>query len=111
MSGIKLEKIILKNFKCHKNFETDLKCLNIFTGSNATGKSSIVQSILLAFKSWEEVEKKQVNTNRVYGVNLGIPISVVSEDLQEQDVELILYPGNVKNCRRRLWKKCIHFNP
>ena len=97
MSGIKLEKIILKNFKCHKNFETDLKCLNIFTGSNATGKSSIVQSILLAFKSWEEVEKKQVNTNRVYGVNLGIPISVVSEDLQEQDVELILYPGNVKN--------------
>lgn len=51
--------MILKNFKCHNNFETDIKQLNILTGSNASGKSSFVQALLLAFKSWEECEKKR----------------------------------------------------
>lgn len=97
MSGIKLEKIVLKNFKCHKDLKTDLKNLNILTGSNAAGKSSIVQAILLAFKSWEEVEKKRVNTNKVYGVNLGIPINIVSEDLQYQEVEIKLYSQKVEH--------------
>ena len=66
MSGIKIEKIILKNFKCHKDFETDLKQLNILTGSNAAGKSSLIQALLLAFKSWKECEKKRINTNKIY---------------------------------------------
>ena len=85
MSDIKIEKIILKNFKCHKNFEADLKKLNILTGSNAAGKSSLVQALLLAYKSWEECEKKRVNTNKIYGMNLGIPINIVSEDLLESE--------------------------
>lgn len=97
MSGIKLEKIVLKNFKCHKDFETDLKNLNILTGSNAAGKSSIVQAILLAFKSWEDVEKKRVNTNKVYGVNLGIPISIVAEDLQYPEVQINLCSETVEH--------------
>ena len=53
MFEIKIEKISLKNFKCHKSFETEMKMLNILTGSNASGKSSFVQALLLAFKSWE----------------------------------------------------------
>ncbi|MDE5825473.1 MAG: AAA family ATPase [Lachnospiraceae bacterium] len=60
MSGIGIDKIKLKNFKCHKNFEMELKNLNVLAGSNAAGKSSLVQAILLAFKSWECCEKKQV---------------------------------------------------
>jgi len=97
MSGIGIEKIILKNFKCHKNFEMELRRLNILTGSNAAGKSSMVQAILLAFKSWENCEKKQVNTNKIFGVNLGIPISIVSEDLEEKDVEIGLFIEEIEN--------------
>ncbi|MCI9437599.1 MAG: ATP-binding protein [Lachnospiraceae bacterium] len=52
-------KVIVRNFKCHKNFETEMKELNILTGSNATGKSSFVQALLLAFKSWESCEKNR----------------------------------------------------
>ncbi len=97
MSGMRIEKILLKNFKCHNHFEMELKRLNILTGSNAAGKSSLVQAILLAFKSWENCEKKQVNTNKVFGVNLGIPISIVSEDLEEKDIEIGLFTDGIAN--------------
>lgn len=97
MPGMRIEKILLKNFKCHNHFEMELKRLNILTGSNAAGKSSLVQAILLAFKSWENCEKKQVNTNKVFGVNLGIPISIVSEDLEEKDIEIGLFTDGIAN--------------
>ena len=97
MSEIKIEKIILENFKCHKSFETDMKKLNILTGSNASGKSSFVQALLLAFKSWEECEKKQINTNKIYGMNLGIPMNIVSEDLEEKNIRISLFTGGNEN--------------
>lgn len=97
MSEINIEKVILKNFKCHKNFETELKKLNILTGSNAAGKSSLVQALLLAYKSWEECEKHQINTNKIYGMNLGIPMNIVSEDLEERDIEIELFLNGKKN--------------
>lgn len=97
MSEIKIEKIILKNFKCHKNFETELKMLNILTGSNAAGKSSLVQALLLAYKSWEACEKKRVNTNKIYDMNLGIPMNIVSEDLEERNIDIELFLNGRKN--------------
>lgn len=97
MSQIKIEKVILKNFKCHKSFETDMKRLNILTGSNASGKSSFVQALLLAFKSWKECEKKQINTNKIYGMNLGIPMNIVSEDLEEKNIDISLFTGENEN--------------
>ncbi len=97
MSEIKLEKVILKNFKCHNNFEADIRQLNILTGSNAAGKSSLVQALLLAFKSWEECEKKRINTNKIYDINLGIPMNIVSEDLEEKNIYIELYLNGKKN--------------
>ncbi|MEY8430532.1 DUF3696 domain-containing protein [Lachnospiraceae bacterium 48-42] len=97
MSEIKIEKILLKNFKCHKNFETNLRDLNILTGSNAAGKSSLVQALLLAYKSWKECEKKRINTNKIYGMNMGIPMNIVSEDLEERNIDIELYLNGIKN--------------
>ncbi len=97
MSTIKIEKIKLQNFKCHKEFEMELKNLNLLTGSNAAGKSSLIQAILLAFKGWQEYDKKQIDTNKIYGLNLGIPMNIVSENLEETDIIIKLFPGNVEN--------------
>lgn len=97
MSEIKIEKIKLKNFKCHKSLEADMKKLNILTGSNASGKSSLVQALLLAFQSWNESEKRQINTNKIYDMNLGIPINIVSEDLEERSINIELFLNGVKN--------------
>lgn len=97
MSEIEIEKIVLKNFKCHKSFTADMKKLNILTGSNASGKSSFVQALLLAFKSWDECEKKHISTNSICGMNLGIPMNIVSEDLEEKNTEITLFLNGSEN--------------
>ena len=97
MSELRLEKILLKNFKCHKSFEIEIEKLNILTGSNAAGKSSFVQALLLAFKSWEECEKKRINTNMIYDMNLGLPMNLVSEDLEERNICIELVLNGIKN--------------
>ena len=97
MSGVKMELVVLRNFKCHKEFKVGLSELNILTGSNAAGKSSFIQAILLAFQSWEEYDKKIINTNYIYGVNLGIPSSIVSENSDGKDIILEIVCGDSIN--------------
>ena len=71
--------------------------MNILTGSNAAGKSSLIQALLLAYKSWCEYDKKIINTNYVYGVNLGIPISIVSENFEDKDILIDVICGKCRN--------------
>lgn len=47
-----ITKLELKNFKAHKKADFELKALNIFTGKNGMGKSSIIQSLLLLRQSY-----------------------------------------------------------
>ncbi len=41
-----IKKLIINNFKCFENEELEFKNLTILTGTNASGKSSVIQSIL-----------------------------------------------------------------
>ncbi len=83
-----IERIELENFKCHRKFEENLNQINILTGGNAAGKSSIIQAILLAIKSYQNVDKKYVKTNDVFGLNLGLPISIISENFDDGIVRI-----------------------
>lgn len=47
-----LTKIKIEGFKIHKSTELNLKSLNVFTGLNSSGKSSIIQSLLLLRQSY-----------------------------------------------------------
>ena len=42
-----LNKLIIENFKIHKHLEVELKNLTLLTGLNSSGKSSVIQSLLL----------------------------------------------------------------
>ena len=53
-----IEKIELKNFKCHKKLSINLKMLNIFSGLNSAGKSTVIQSILLYKQSEKSISEK-----------------------------------------------------
>lgn len=97
MPNAKIEKILLKNFKCHRDEKIELTNMTILTGSNAAGKSSLVQAILMAVQSWNSVEDRVISTNNIYGVNLGLPICIVSEDFQEQNVEIDLCISGTHN--------------
>jgi predicted ATPase len=48
-----INKLTIKNFKAHLNTELDLKNLNILSGINGVGKSSVFQSLLLLRQSFE----------------------------------------------------------
>jgi len=49
----RLKSIKIKNFKAFKEAEINFKSLTILLGANASGKSSILQSLLLLKQSWE----------------------------------------------------------
>jgi AAA15 family ATPase/GTPase len=49
-----IDKIEIQNFKCfHEKHAFNLKNLNLFTGTNGKGKSSILQTFLLFRQSRE----------------------------------------------------------
>lgn len=83
-----IERIELENFKCHRKFEGDLNQINLLAGGNAAGKSSIIQAILLAVKSYQNLDMKCVKTNDVCGLNLGLPISIISENFDNGIVKI-----------------------
>lgn len=48
-----LTEIILKNFKCFEDETIKLSPLNIFTGANGMGKSTVIQALLLLRQNFE----------------------------------------------------------
>lgn len=49
-----IDRIDIKNFKCFPEATIRLKDINVFTGVNAAGKSTIIQAMLLAFATMKE---------------------------------------------------------
>jgi predicted ATPase len=49
MCNGRIEHIKLKNYKCHRSFESDLKKLTILAGENSAGKSSVIQALLMQY--------------------------------------------------------------
>ena len=58
-----LKKIEVKNFKSLKKVEMNLNNLTLLTGINSTGKSSIIQSILLIKQNLEILNPLYRETN------------------------------------------------
>ncbi len=49
-----IEELTIKNFKSHEHTQLKLSNLNIFTGLNGTGKSSVIQALLLLRQSYQK---------------------------------------------------------
>lgn len=49
-----LKKINIKNFKCLKSLDLSLPALTVLAGPNSSGKSTVIQAILLAFMGFEQ---------------------------------------------------------
>lgn len=85
-----ITKLQLNNFKCFENFSMDLKNVNVFTGINGMGKSTVIQSLLLLAQSYyQDKENKGLILNGKYA-ELGLAQDVVydkaSQDILEIDV-------------------------
>ncbi len=67
-----IEKLAVQNFKCIDSVETEFSGLNLLTGPNSTGKSTLIQALLLLAQCVKN--KGLVGTNLINGefVKLGM---------------------------------------
>lgn len=109
-----IKRLKLNNFKCFKESEFEFKNLNLFTGINSAGKSSVIQSILLIkqnFESFSFLKKiikiatekdknmiyelfKKTKINDKY-VKLGLSSDVLNEKAEKDEIliELETFSG------------------
>lgn len=90
-----LNSIELKNFKCFSELHIHLAGLNIFSGLNGMGKSTVIQSLLL-FKQTQE-QKTDLNQFFLNGnyVSLGTGQDVLFENALEEKIRLKYSEENV----------------
>ncbi|MFP2203964.1 DUF3696 domain-containing protein [Enterobacter ludwigii] len=74
-----INKLALEYFKCFENIQIDLKHLNILSGENASGKSSLIQSILVLNQTMHlnEWSKKLILNGS--NINLGTVSDVIDK--------------------------------
>ena len=87
-----IDKISLKNFKCYSSMEFDLRNLNVLTGINSSGKSTLIQSLLLLRQSYDLNRIQNgllLNSNLI---DLGTAEDIVSTNLigEEPIIEINL---------------------
>ena len=80
----------LKNFKCFGEMQINLKNVNIFTGVNGVGKSTVIQTLLLLRQSFlMDKENSRLYLNGKY-VEMGNSQDVVYDKAQDDFVEINL---------------------
>ncbi|EJB8495361.1 DUF3696 domain-containing protein [Acinetobacter baumannii] len=90
-----LERIAVKNFKSLKDIDVEISNLNIFSGVNGSGKSSLIQ-VLLMIKSI----KRKKNYSSAKGVRDLVALN--NEDIELGQVEDVLYEGGGDNISIRV---------
>lgn len=86
----------LKNFKCFDEMQIDLKNVNIFTGVNGVGKSTVIQALLLLRQSsLADKENSRLQLNGRY-VEMGNSQDVVYDKAQDDVVEINLTTSDEK---------------
>lgn len=83
-----LSSLELKNFKCFSNLHIELGHLNVFTGLNGMGKSTVIQSLLLFKQSQTQgghIDRLFLNGNYV---SLGTGQDILFENAAEEIISL-----------------------
>jgi predicted ATPase len=92
-----IESISLKNFKCFADNVFSLSNLTVFAGSNASGKSSVIQAILLLRQSYESgylYEKRMQLNGRLYSI--GTVRDMVKAGSGDRNVSITLIEDGVQ---------------
>ena len=75
-----IRKIEASNFKCFEHISLELSNLNLFSGVNSMGKSTVIQMLLLLRQSYEQnALEKGIYLNGKY-TNLGVGKDVLYTD-------------------------------
>lgn len=81
-----IRKLTLKNFKCFGDVEMKFSALNVLTGLNGMGKSTIMQSILLLGQSQKSLKTDKTLSLKGKFVNLGVGQDVLYEKAEKDEI-------------------------
>jgi len=74
-----IKKLTLEYFKCFEKINLELKNINILSGENASGKSSLIQSILTLHQTMHTNEWSRNLILNGENVNLGTVSDVIDK--------------------------------
>lgn len=86
-----MHRVQIKNFKCLQNHEFELKPLTILAGANGSGKSSLIQAILLLQACYGAAAGDGTfSIKKVFNQKIGAVSQLISQNfLDEQKAEII----------------------
>lgn len=106
-----IEEFTVKNFKCFLDDTIKLNRLTILAGSNAVGKSTLIQALLIVrqtidklmsqYKYQKDSHEIDIQLNDEYLLNLGDTSQVLSSNATSEDIIFII---NNKSPARALFK-------
>ena len=74
-----IKKLILKNFKCFEELKMKFSMVNVLTGLNGMGKSTVIQSILLLSQSQKNILSDDSLLLKGKYVDLGVGQDILFE--------------------------------
>ena len=76
-----IHELKLQNFKCFNDHKVKLRNFTILAGANASGKSSIMQALLLYFYAHQNNNIEIIDTNACLHIDIGSPKELISQNL------------------------------
>jgi predicted ATPase len=80
----------IRNFKCFESLDLQLRPLTVLTGINGSGKSTVLQALLLARQAAENPGNQVVKLNGPYGLALGEAHDVLYPDADPPEIEVLI---------------------
>lgn len=78
----------IERYKCFPRVAVPLNSLTILCGANGSGKSSIIQALLLYRAGVRQVHKNTVKLNGVFGLQLGSASNLICQSVPEVEFDL-----------------------
>jgi predicted ATPase len=82
-----INQLSLTSFKCFSHLELAFSKMNILTGLNGSGKSSVVQSLLLAYQA-SQVEGQYLPLAGEFGLDLGQASDILNNDSDSSEIAI-----------------------
>lgn len=89
-----INKLILKNFKCFEELKVKFSMVNVLTGLNGMGKSTVIQSILLLGQSQKNIISDKSLFLKGKYVDLGVGQDILFEKAEEDEIGIDIWVDN-----------------
>ncbi len=86
-----INKLILKNFKCFEELEVNFSTVNVLTGLNGMGKSTVIQSILLLGQSQKNIISNEPLFLKGKYADLGVGQDILYEKAEEDEIGIDIW--------------------